>query len=163
MLSDLEAIKAIDRLCRAAPRNLDLEALRVWIAAHCGLNPHAAGPLLCPRTKACISSSLTVTSADLRTERRQDRRSFRLYEPARNAHLPAASPIGGAKVGTEFDGARSTYLAALPPLFFGRFAVSRLASSAMSRHCWATPRYLLFKAGLVARSPSRSHWAALLW
>jgi len=45
MLSDLEAIKAIDRLCRAAPRNLDLEALRHWIAAHCGLNPHAAGPL----------------------------------------------------------------------------------------------------------------------
>jgi hypothetical protein len=29
----------------AAPRNLDLEALRVWIAGHCGLNPHAAGPL----------------------------------------------------------------------------------------------------------------------
>ena len=45
MLSDLEAIKAIERLCRAAPRNLDLEALRVWIAPHCGLNPHAAGPL----------------------------------------------------------------------------------------------------------------------
>jgi hypothetical protein len=44
-LTDLEAIKAIDRLCRAAPRNLDLEALRVWIAAHCGLNPHAAGSL----------------------------------------------------------------------------------------------------------------------
>ena len=45
MISDLEAIKAIDRLCRAAPRNLDLDALRVWIAAHCGLNPHAAKPL----------------------------------------------------------------------------------------------------------------------
>jgi hypothetical protein len=44
-ISDLEAIKAIDRLCRAAPRNLDLDALRVWIAAHCGLNPHAAKPL----------------------------------------------------------------------------------------------------------------------
>jgi hypothetical protein len=37
--------KAIERLCRAAPRNLDLDALRVWIAAHCGLNPHAAKPL----------------------------------------------------------------------------------------------------------------------
>jgi hypothetical protein len=37
VISDLEAIKAIDRLCRAAPRNLDLDALRVWIAAHCGL------------------------------------------------------------------------------------------------------------------------------
>jgi hypothetical protein len=45
VISDLEAIKAIDRLCRAAPRNLDLDALRVWIAAHCGLNPHAAKPL----------------------------------------------------------------------------------------------------------------------
>jgi hypothetical protein len=45
VISDLEVIKAIDRLCRAAPRNLDLDALRVWIAAHCGLNPHAAGPL----------------------------------------------------------------------------------------------------------------------
>jgi hypothetical protein len=44
-ISDLEAVKAIERLCRAAPRNLDLEALRVWIAGHCGLNPHAAGPL----------------------------------------------------------------------------------------------------------------------
>jgi hypothetical protein len=45
VISDLEAIKAIDRLCRAAPRNRDLDALRIWIAAHCGLNPHAAGPL----------------------------------------------------------------------------------------------------------------------
>jgi hypothetical protein len=44
MLSDLEAIKAIDRLC-AVSRNLDHIALREWIAAHCGLNPHAAGPL----------------------------------------------------------------------------------------------------------------------
>jgi hypothetical protein len=52
VISDLEAIKAIDRLCRAAPRNLDLEALRVWIAAHCGLNPHAAGPLLMPANES---------------------------------------------------------------------------------------------------------------
>jgi hypothetical protein len=44
MLSDLEAIKAIDRLC-AVSRNLDHIALREWVAAHCGLNPHAAGPL----------------------------------------------------------------------------------------------------------------------
>jgi hypothetical protein len=57
VISDLEAIKAIERLCRAAPRNLDLDALRVWIAAHCGLNPHAAGtldpdaPLLAERDK----------------------------------------------------------------------------------------------------------------
>jgi hypothetical protein len=43
-LSHLEAIKAIDRLC-AVSRNLDHIALREWIAAHCGLNPHAAGPL----------------------------------------------------------------------------------------------------------------------
>jgi hypothetical protein len=26
-------------------RNLDHIALREWVAAHCGLNPHAAGPL----------------------------------------------------------------------------------------------------------------------
>ena len=44
MISDLEAIKAIDRLC-AVSRNLDHIALREWIAAHCGLNPHAAGTL----------------------------------------------------------------------------------------------------------------------
>ena len=44
MLSDLEAIKAIDRLC-AVSRNLDHIGLRDWIAAHCGLNPHAAKPL----------------------------------------------------------------------------------------------------------------------
>jgi hypothetical protein len=44
MLSDLEAIKAIDRLC-AVSRNLDHIGLREWIAAHCGLNPHAAKPL----------------------------------------------------------------------------------------------------------------------
>ena len=44
MISDLEAIKAIDRLC-AVSRNLDHIGLREWIAAHCGLNPHAAGTL----------------------------------------------------------------------------------------------------------------------
>ena len=44
-LTDLEAIKAIDRLAFAWSRNPDVIALRPWIAAHCGLNPHAAGPL----------------------------------------------------------------------------------------------------------------------
>jgi hypothetical protein len=44
VISDLEAIKAIDRLC-AVSRNLDHIGLREWIAAHCGLNPHAAGTL----------------------------------------------------------------------------------------------------------------------
>jgi hypothetical protein len=28
-----------------APRSLDLIGLKEWIAAHCGLNPHAAGTL----------------------------------------------------------------------------------------------------------------------
>ena len=45
MVSDLEAIKAIDRLAFAWSRNPDVIALKPWIAAHCGLNPHAAGPL----------------------------------------------------------------------------------------------------------------------
>jgi hypothetical protein len=45
MLSDLEAIKAIDRLAFSWSRNPDVIALRPWIAAHCGLNPNAAGPL----------------------------------------------------------------------------------------------------------------------
>jgi hypothetical protein len=44
-LTDLEAIKAIDRLAFAWSRNPDVIALRPWIAAHCGLNPHAAKPL----------------------------------------------------------------------------------------------------------------------
>ena len=42
---DVATVQKLDRLCRAAPRNLDLDALREWIAAHCGLNPHAAGTL----------------------------------------------------------------------------------------------------------------------
>ena len=45
MVSDLEAIKAIDRLAFAWSQNPDVIALKPWIAAHCGLNPHAAGPL----------------------------------------------------------------------------------------------------------------------
>jgi hypothetical protein len=66
VISDLEAIKAIDRLCRAAPRNLDLDALRVWIAAHCGLNPHAAGPLDPDAKLVAERDKLRATVAALR-------------------------------------------------------------------------------------------------
>ena len=58
-LTDLEAIKAIDRLAFSWSRNPDVIALRPWIAAHCGLNPHAAkpldpdAPLLAERDKLC--------------------------------------------------------------------------------------------------------------
>jgi hypothetical protein len=45
MLSDLEAIKAIDRLAFAWSRNPDVIALRPWIAAHCGLNPPCRGTI----------------------------------------------------------------------------------------------------------------------
>jgi peptidoglycan hydrolase CwlO-like protein len=65
VISDLEAIKAIDRLCRAAPRNLDLEALRVWIAAHCGLNPHAAKPLDPDAPLVAERDKLSAKVADL--------------------------------------------------------------------------------------------------
>jgi hypothetical protein len=64
MLSDLEAIKAIDRLAFAWSRNPDVIALRPWIAAHCGLNPNAAGPLdpdaavvaECERSRATVAA-----------------------------------------------------------------------------------------------------------
>jgi hypothetical protein len=65
-ISDLEAIKAIERLCRAAPRNLDLDALRVWIAAHCGLNPHAAAPLDPDAPLLAERDKLRATVAGLR-------------------------------------------------------------------------------------------------
>jgi septal ring factor EnvC (AmiA/AmiB activator) len=66
VISDLEAIKAIDRLCRAAPRNLDLDALRVWIAAHCGLNPHAAKPLDPDAPLLAARDKLAATLAAMR-------------------------------------------------------------------------------------------------
>jgi chromosome segregation ATPase len=65
VISDLEAIKAIDRLCRAAPRNLDLDALREWIAAHCGLNPHAAKPLDPDAPLVAERDKIRATVADL--------------------------------------------------------------------------------------------------
>jgi type II secretory pathway component HofQ len=65
VISDLEAIKAIERLCRAAPRNLDLDALRVWIAAHCGLNPHAAKPLDPDAPLVAERDKLSAKVADL--------------------------------------------------------------------------------------------------
>jgi DNA gyrase/topoisomerase IV subunit A len=64
-LSDLEAIKAIDRLC-AVSRNLDHIALREWIAAHCGLNPHAAKPLDPDAPLIAERDKLRATVADLR-------------------------------------------------------------------------------------------------
>jgi hypothetical protein len=69
MLSDLEAIKAIDRLC-AVSRNLDHIALREWVAAHCGLNPHAAkpldpdAPLIAERDKLAASLAAMRDKAD---------------------------------------------------------------------------------------------------
>jgi hypothetical protein len=65
MLSDLEAIKAIDRLC-AVSRNLDHIGLRDWIAAHCGLNPHAAKPLDPDAPLVAERDKLRATVADLR-------------------------------------------------------------------------------------------------
>jgi len=68
-LSDLEAIKAIDRLC-AVSRNLDHIGLREWIAAHCGLNPHAAkpldpdAPLIAERDKLAASLAAMRDKAD---------------------------------------------------------------------------------------------------
>src|SRR5215469_10893540 len=50
---------------------------------------------------------------------------------------------------------------ALLPLLFGSFTAERLACSAISRHCCASPWYLLFKTEVVARRASRSHSAAL--
>ena len=64
MLSDLEAIKAIDRLC-AVSRNLDHIALREWVAAHCGLNPHAAGPLDPDRAIVAERDKLRAKVTDL--------------------------------------------------------------------------------------------------
>jgi hypothetical protein len=65
MLSDLEAIKAIDRLC-AVSRNLDHIGLREWIAAHCGLNPHAAKPLDPDAPLLAERDKLAATVAALR-------------------------------------------------------------------------------------------------
>ena len=65
MLSDLEAIKAIDRLC-AVSRNLDHIALREWVAVHCGLNPHAAGPLDPDPAIIAERDKLRATVASLR-------------------------------------------------------------------------------------------------
>lgn len=42
MISDTEAVKAIERCLSVWSRNLDLISLREWVRAHCGLNPHAA-------------------------------------------------------------------------------------------------------------------------
>ena len=65
MLSDLEAIKAIDRLC-AVSRNLDHIGLREWIAAHCGLNPYAAKPLDPDPAIVADRDTLRATVAALR-------------------------------------------------------------------------------------------------
>ena len=66
MLSDLEAIKAIDRLAFAWSRNPDVIALKPWIAAHCGLNPHAAGPLDPDAPLVAERDKLRATVASLR-------------------------------------------------------------------------------------------------
>jgi len=65
MLSDLEAIKAIDRLAFAWSRNPDVIALKPWIAAHCGLNPHAAGQLDPDPALAAECERLRAKVADL--------------------------------------------------------------------------------------------------
>jgi hypothetical protein len=65
-LSDLEAIKAIDRLC-AVSRNLDHIGLREWIAAHCGLNPHAAKPLDPDAPLVAERDKLAASLAAMRT------------------------------------------------------------------------------------------------
>jgi hypothetical protein len=65
MLTDLEAIKAIDRLC-AVSRNLDHIGLREWIAAHCGLDPHAAKPLDPDAPLVAERDKLRATVAALR-------------------------------------------------------------------------------------------------
>jgi hypothetical protein len=65
-LSDLEAIKAIDRLAFSWSRNPDVIALRPWIAAHCGLNPHAAKPLDPDAALVAERDTLRATVAALR-------------------------------------------------------------------------------------------------
>jgi hypothetical protein len=119
VISDLEAIKAIDRLCRAAPRNLDLDALRVWIAAHCGLNPHAAKPLdpdapllaerdklkatvaglrdNLERSKALLAASETRSgelAAELAAVRKSGKRPLDVLLSAGNADTTAQKPRG---------------------------------------------------------------------
>jgi len=75
-LSDLEAIKAIDRLAFNWSRNPDVIALRPWIAAHCGLNPHAAGPLDPDSAVVAECEQLRATVAALRDK--ADRLAARL-------------------------------------------------------------------------------------
>jgi hypothetical protein len=93
VISDLEAIKAIDRLCRAAPRNLDLDALRVWIAAHCGLNPHAAKPLDPDAPLLAERDKLKATVAGLRDNLERSKALLAASE-TRSAELAAELAAG---------------------------------------------------------------------
>jgi hypothetical protein len=69
-----------------APRNLDLEALRVWIAAHCGLNPHAAGPLDPDAKLVADRDKLKATVAGLRDNLERSKAfASRVRNPERRA------------------------------------------------------------------------------
>jgi len=57
---------AIDRLAFSWSRNPDVIALRPWIAAHCGLNPNAAGPLDPDPAIVAERDTLRATVAALR-------------------------------------------------------------------------------------------------
>jgi hypothetical protein len=93
MLSDLEAIKAIDRLC-AVSRNLDHIGLRDWIAAHCGLNPHAAKPLDPDAAIVAERDNIRATVGALRDK--ADRLAARLQDlESRNRELK--DKLAGAK------------------------------------------------------------------
>jgi len=85
---------AIDRLAFSWSRNPDVIALRPWIAAHCGLNPNAAGPLDPDPAIVAERDTLRATVAALRDK--ADRLAARLQDlESRNRELK--DKLAGAK------------------------------------------------------------------